>query len=129
MARSRFPVLLVTTLFLVACDDGPGGDVDEALYAQGEISFQRLCSSCHERRTRLHHVGPYLVGVEGRRAGSLRSFDYSPAMRDFGLRWDADALDAFLADPRTTVPGTKMAIEPIADPDERAALIYYLIQD
>jgi cytochrome c len=101
---------------------------EQALYDQGRMIFNRLCASCHEVRTRVNLTGPYLVAVEGRRAGTVRGFNYSTAMREFGLKWDTDNLDAFLADPRTTIPGTNMAIEPIADPDERAAIIYYVTQ-
>lgn len=120
---------ILVAIFLAACDEGQERNAaGEALYADGRIAFKRLCASCHELRTRVHLTGPYLVGVEGRRAADLKGYDYSPAMRDFGLSWDTDTLDAFLADPRTTIPGTKMAIEPIDDPDKRAAIIYYITQ-
>jgi len=120
---------ILVVLLLAGCDaETARSTADEALYVQGKRAFQRLCAGCHEVRTRVHLTGPYLVGVEGRRAGSVKGFDYSVAMRDFGLEWDNDALDAFLADPRTTIPGTKMAIEPLDDPAERAAVIYFITQ-
>jgi cytochrome c len=121
--------VVLMALLLVACDEGQKRDATgETLYTEGRIAFKRLCASCHELRTRVHLTGPYLVGIEDRRAAGLKGYDYSPAMREFGLSWDTDTLDAFLADPRTTIPGTKMAIEPIDDPDKRAAIIYYITQ-
>ncbi len=122
-------IMLALSLFLAACEDDPTPEIaDQALYARGEIVFERFCASCHEVEARAHKVGPHLVGLMGRRAGSPSGFVYSPAMREFGLEWDADTLEAFLVDPPTTVPGTKMVIEPVADPAERAAVIYYLTQ-
>jgi cytochrome c len=48
------------------------------------------------------------------------------AGRDRGLRWDEATLDAFIADPRRTVPGIAMDFFGIKDADERADLIAYL---
>jgi cytochrome c len=128
MTRNRL-TLPAMAFLLAACDDQSTSEaLDEALYMQGEIVFERLCSTCHDERARAHKVGPYLVGLMGRRAGSVSGFNYSPAMRALDVEWGADALDAFLVDPTTTVPGTMMVIEPVDDPAERAALIYYLTQ-
>ena len=128
MTRNRLTLLAMTFLF-AACDDQSTSEaLDEALYIQGEIVFERLCSTCHDDRARANKIGPYLVGLMGRRAGSATGFKYSLAMRASDIDWNADALDAFLADPTTTVPGTMMVIEPVDEPAERAALIYYLTQ-
>jgi cytochrome c len=125
--RTRNVLAILATVFvLAACDEqSTTVVVDEALYAQGKIAFQRLCTTCHDGRDK---VGPDLAGLMGRRAGSVSGFDYSPAMRAFDIKWDADALDAFLIDPPATIPGTKMVVEPVDDLDERTAVIYYLTQ-
>jgi cytochrome c len=125
IGRKGLAVCSIATI-LLACGKGEERGVDEALFAEGKMVYHRMCFSCHDPRTRLNGTGPYLVGIEGRRAGSVKGFNYSSAMRDFALEWGADTLDAFLADPRTTIPGTKMAIEPIPDPNERAAVIYFI---
>jgi len=43
-----------------------------------------------------------------------------------GLVWTPDQLDAFLADPRGFLKGTRMAYGGMKDADQRAALIAYL---
>jgi len=43
-----------------------------------------------------------------------------------GHVWDDRSLDAFLADPIGTVPGTAMGYSGIPDPQERVDLIIYL---
>lgn len=127
MTRRTAPILAMA-LLLAACDDTSGDATDEALYAQGQKAFERLCSSCHDAQTRAHRIGPHLVGLEGRPAGSVEAFDFSPAMRSFGATWDAKTLDTFLAAPLSAVPGTKMVIEPVTDAAQRAAVVYYLMR-
>jgi cytochrome c len=53
-------------------------------------------------------------------------FPYSDAMRASGIVWNRQTLDAFLADPLGTVPGTFMTYAGIQDPQERAQLIAFL---
>lgn len=121
--------MLAMSLLLAACEEDSTPEIaDQALYGRGRIVFERFCASCHEVQARAHKIGPHLVALVGRRAGSAHGFEYSPAMRDFGHAWDADTLEAFLVDPPTTIPGTKMVIEPVDNPAERAAVIYYLMQ-
>jgi len=127
-ARTRL-TLIAMALLLAACDDQSRPEVvDETLYAQGQRVFLRLCRGCHQVEMRRNTIGPHLVDLMGRRAGSVDGYDFSPAMREFDIEWDAESLYAFLLDPPTTVPGTKMVIEPVDDPDESAAVIYYLTQ-
>ncbi|OYZ13732.1 MAG: hypothetical protein B7Y35_07705 [Sphingomonadales bacterium 28-64-96] len=70
------------------------------------------CISCHSvdpAETGL--PAPNLDGVLGRKAGSGRDFEYSPAMRaagDKGLIWTRETLKAFLTNPEALVPGTAM---------------------
>ena len=41
-------------------------------------------------------------------------------------RWTAEALDAFIADPQSVVPGNEMGFFGIGDTGERRALVEYL---
>ena len=43
-----------------------------------------------------------------------------------GLRWDAERLDRFLADPAEMFPGLWMSIRGIEDAGERKALVRFL---
>ncbi len=69
--------------------------------------------------------GPSLVGVLGRRAGSGLGFNYSTALRESGIVWDAAALDHFLINPPAAVPGTTMPM-PIPNATNRLDVITYL---
>ncbi len=86
----------------------------------------RRCAGCHS--VDRNRTGPRHCGVFGRAAGTQPGYRYSPAMKNSGLQWNALSLDAFLADPRGVVPGTRMTIAGISDPAVRAALIEFLRQ-
>jgi cytochrome c len=61
-----------------------------------------------------------------REVAARDDFQYSPAMRAFGGEWTTERLDAFLANPQATVPGTTMQMPGIRDAAERAAIVNYL---
>ncbi len=90
---------------------------------RGEAIYQR-CLACHS----LEHnrVGPRHCGLFGRKAGTLKDYQYSAAMKKYGVIWDKKTLDHFLENPMKAVPGTKMGYAGIKDAQERADLIAYL---
>lgn len=90
---------------------------------RGEQIYNR-CLACHA----LAHdrVGPRHCGLFGRRAGSAPGFDYSPAMKNSNLTWNAKTLERFLAKPLAVVPGTTMTYDGVTDPKDRSDLIAYL---
>ena len=114
------PAGLLAGLFIVFVGAAATGDP-----ARGEAIYQR-CQGCHSIDR--NRVGPMHAGLFGRRAGSVDGFDYSRAMRESGIVWDEDTLDAFLAAPRRLVPGSKMTYAGIASAADRADLIAYLKQ-
>ncbi len=88
------------------------------------------CRACHSLDPADQGLpGPNLSGLIGRKVGSDPAFDYSPVLRKAnadGLRWDAERLERFLADPAEMFPGLWMSIGGIADTAERAALVRFL---
>jgi len=97
---------------------------------QGKIFFQQNCALCHADspgagNTTVVKQGPSLVSIVGRHAASSPNFNYSKALSDSGLVWDAPTLDRFLTQPTALVPGTTM---PIAVPKatDRLNVIAYL---
>ena len=96
--------------------------------AAGEKLFRTKCTMCHsiEKDNNRNRPGPTLFGLVGRKAGSLPGYHYSPGNQASAKTWDAPTLDIYLADPRTVVPGTKMAFAGIVDAQDRANLIAYL---
>jgi cytochrome c len=93
--------------------------------ADGERLFRTRCGTCHTVEPGQNRVGPSLAGVLGRTAGSLEGARYSPALRESGIVWSSETIDAYLADPRQLVPGTTMTVG-LRAPAERAAVIAYL---
>jgi cytochrome c len=95
--------------------------------AKGEKVFAR-CKTCHEVAKEQNKVGPHLVGVMGRKAGSVEGFKYSDAMKNSGIVWDEAALAQYLKDPKGSMPGNKMAFPGLKKDDELADVIAYLKQ-
>lgn len=93
--------------------------------AAGERVFVR-CRVCHVPDQEQNRIGPHLVGVFGREAGTVEGYEYSEAMQEADVVWDEETLDAYLTDPRGFIPGNKMAFAGIRSEEERANLIAYL---
>ncbi len=86
-----------------------------------------LCRSCHTLpEGGPNMTGPNLHGVFGRQIGTGADYKYSDAAKNAGFIWDAGKLDAWLAAPKTFLPGNKMAFMGVKDPKDRADLIAYL---
>lgn len=99
----------------------------EASYAIGQRTF-RTCASCHlvaEGAGNL--VGPNLHGLFGRQAGGVEGFAYSTALQEAGFVWTPELLDEWLASPRSFLPGNRMSFAGVRKPEDRAALIAYLL--
>jgi cytochrome c len=120
---------------LCACAFACGGrlgEVRDALSPEQRAQFDAgasaatPCWSCHDFVSPNNKVGPHLVGVIGRRAGSVPHFGYSDAMRRSGVTWDRTSLSRFLADPSGSVPGTSMLSPGVADPETLAALVFFI---
>ena len=94
--------------------------------AAAPTSFAQ-CSVCHAvTKGAPAGLGPNLVGVYGRKAGSAPGYGYSPALKASKLVWTQVELDRWLTSPMKLVPGTKMAYMGQADAKKRAELVAYL---
>ncbi|SIP96552.1 cytochrome c [Paracoccus thiocyanatus] len=92
--------------------------------AAGEKVFGK-CKACHKLDGK-DGVGPHLNGVVGRTVASVEEFNYSDPMKEHGGDWTPEALEEFLASPKTVVKGTKMAFAGLPKVEDRANLIAYL---
>jgi len=94
--------------------------------AKGKTVFQR-CAICHRvDQNGGNGLGPNLFGVVNRKAGMVAGFNYSAAMKNSGITWSADKLDAYIEHPVAIVPGNHMAFAGISDSGQRADVVAYL---
>jgi cytochrome c len=104
------------------------GDADASGADRGKALFMtNACSTCHGvTKEDNMKVGPSLFGVVGRKAGTAQSLlGASENLKKYGVTWNAETLDEFLANPNAKVPGTPMS-GVLADPQQRADVIAYL---
>jgi cytochrome c len=93
--------------------------------AKGEKVFNK-CKTCHDATAEKNKVGPYLVGIFGRHAGSVEGFKYSDAMKSSGVVWSEETLAAYVKDPKGYIPGNKMVFAGLKKEDEVEDLLAYL---
>lgn len=94
----------------------------------GERQFARKCSVCHTLLPEGgNRAGPTLYGVFGRKAGTIKGYAYSKALKESDIVWNEQTIAAlFEQGPDEFTPGSKMPLQKIADREKREALIDYL---
>ena len=118
---SRFPELVAALGLLVSLPALADGNPEK-----GEKIFKK-CKACHQVGiSAKHRTGPHLNALVGRVAGELEDFKYSTAMSGSGVIWDEETLSAFLADPKTLIPGTRMTFAGLRSADDIGDVIAYL---
>jgi len=87
----------------------------------------KACAACHslDSSGTAKATGPALYGVIDRAVGST-GFAYSDSMKAKGGKWGYEQLNAFLANPKGVVAGTKMSYAGEKDAAKRADIISYL---
>ena len=99
--------------------------------AAGKKVFAK-CMACHDAKAEKNKVGPHLVGVIGRKAGTVEGFKYSPAMvaaGEGGLVWDDEKIHEYLENPKEFIEGNKMAFPGLKKDEEINNVIAYLKAD
>jgi len=125
MMRAQAPLTglaaaLVVTLSLA----GPASAGDAAA---GKSVFNSQCAMCHTITAGGPNLlGPNLHGIVGRTAGTLKGYNYSPAMKATGFVWTSEKLSAYVAGPATVVPGNKMPYAGLHQPLKVVDLMAFL---
>ena len=95
--------------------------------AAGQDVFSQKCASCHTVTPDLAHglLGPNLVGVVGRTAGTMAGWDFSPALKESKVTWTEENLNTWLTDSTAFVPRAQMDLK-VPSRIEREDVIAYL---
>lgn len=111
--------------FLLAGTDAAQAQGDPE---KGEKVFNK-CKACHAVEEAKNKIGPHLVGIFGREAGSVEDFRYSDAMKDSGVVWEDETITAYLKEPKAYIPGNRMAFAGLRKDEEIADLLAYLHEE
>jgi cytochrome c len=87
--------------------------------AAGKKVFAK-CTACHDATAGKDKIGPTLVGVFGRKAGTLESY---------ASKYSDANLTAYLRDPKAVIPKGKMAFPGLKKDEDLANVIAYLKAD
>ncbi len=104
-----------------------------AASADAGKALTRNCTSCHSfEKGGKNAVGPNLWDVLGNKKGNVAGFGYSPGLQAMAAKggndgaWGYENLNAFLANPKGYVAGTRMAYAGMRRAEDRANLIVFL---
>jgi cytochrome c len=119
------PVAMIAlgVMALVGFSVGLPSEAEAQSGQNGQALFQKRCSGCHALDA--DHEGPRLRGVVGRVAGTVKTFQYSEALKNAKHIWDEANLDKWLTDTESVVPDNDMSFQ-VPKQEERAAIISYL---
>ncbi len=95
-------------------------------FVEGQKQFAK-CKACHTVEANGRSgVGPNLHGIFGRKAGTKDGFAFSAPMKSSNIVWDDETITKYLVEPRTYIPGNKMAFPGMKREDEIKNLLAYL---
>ena len=96
--------------------------------AKGEKVFKK-CQACHDATEAKNKVGPHLVGIVGRPAGSVEGYKYGEGLTAKAgeiAEWDEAELVAYLEDPKAFIGGKSKMTFKLKKEDERKDVVAYL---
>ena len=117
VAIASFGTLLMATHLVPAFAQGNA--------IAGKAIYEARCAGCHEAERGQVTLGPSLVGIIGRKAGTQGGGANSRALTESGIVWDEASLRSYLAAPSEKVHGTIMPVG-VQNPQEREDVIAYL---
>ena len=90
----------------------------------------KACVACHTLSPdEGNRAGPTLHGIFGRRIATLPGYQFSDALKKMNIVWTPETVaKLFEIGPMAYTPGTKMPEQKIASPDDRKALMEFLLK-
>ena len=102
---------------LAQASAGPGDAV------RGKALYEAKCNACHSVDE--NRVGPRHMGVLGRKAGSVKDYEYSDALIKSNVVWTRQNLLKWLTEPEDLIPGQRMGYR-LGEAKDRADVVAYL---
>ena len=96
--------------------------------AAGEKIFKSRCANCHSLTPGLSSIAPDLTDVVGRKAGTLKDYKYTAALRSADYVWTTEKLQEWLNSPHNVVPETEMTFPGLKSAAERTDVVDFLKQ-
>ncbi len=121
MSGRTISLLVITGLMALSS----GAALADGDAAKGKRVYNK-CKACHSLDQKKNKIGPHLVGIIGRKAGSVEKFKYSSAMKKANIVWDEKSLDAYMAQPKKFIPGNKMTFAGLNKESQRKDVIAYI---
>lgn len=94
--------------------------------AKGKTYYEQECEQCHKLQIGYNDKGPHLLNIYGAKSAILTDYQYTDALKNSQIVWNAENLDRYIADPKQAISGTRMRSEPINDEQMRKDIIAYL---
>jgi len=119
----RWHWLCAISTALLALAFGTAPAVAAGNAASGRQLYEARCVGCHGTSAAEAALGPSLVGIIGRKAGTGETGVHSRALTESNIRWDEASLRWFLTGP---IEGTTTMPAPVLDAQQIEDLIAYL---
>lgn len=109
------------------------GEPDRSMAEAEEDHGAKLynaCRACHSTSSDDENkAGPTFFRLFGRKAGAVEGYSYSDTLVQSDIVWTEETLSALFRDgPENYVPGSKMPLQRMENPKDRAALIAHIKQ-
>jgi cytochrome c len=114
---------LLVALFLTTVAGNAAFAADEQAVSRGLAVYENNCAGCHS--VEANRVGPKHAGIVGRKAGSIKDYPYSVALKKSELVWNKDLIVRWLTDPEQVIPGQAMGFR-LGNVQDRMDVVAYL---
>ena len=109
--------------------EGPGkiGPLLATASVEAGKKTARKCTVCHSfKKDGAKKIGPPLWNVVNAKRARVAGFAYSSGLAKAGGKWGYEELNDFLANPKKSMPGTKMIFAGVKKASDRANIIAFL---